>query len=223
MAKIKIRPRRGRVLRSRDNTPMTTSTPEKPKRSQAAQRIMELVHYKHVIDALRKGVSVNTIVKWFEREGWIENLSPSTFTQYLYKFKVECAELVTGNPLEKESYDFFIGTNIPDVDAGSELDKLILLQKRRLSVDVSTEISIGKLLDNTHKEVAVLGDLLKQKAGLTPEAINTNSDSQHLRTMRVNEAERDKLQNMTDILFKGIANATKKTAKAQKKVNARRG
>ena len=157
---------------------------------------------------LKKGVSVPTIVNWFEREAWLGTMSPSTFTQYLYKFKTECADIIKGSVQPNESYDHYVGTNIPSVNAETELDKLIMIQKRRLSVDIATEIGIGKLLDNTHKEIVALGELLKLKGLKTADA-DTATDSMALRTMRVNEGEQDRMQELTTDLFKAIKDASK--------------
>lgn len=214
---VRIRKRK-RVIRSLKENVVLTKAEEKPVYSNPTTRVMRLVEYSRVLAALRGGVSVPQIVKWFENEGWLEDLSPSTFTQYLYKFKSERSELIRVQPSAVESYDFHVGTHIPDVDEEKELDKLILIQKRRLSMEISTEIGLGKLLDGTHKEMNVMNELLRSKRNFRngdDEDLNVGSDSAALRTLRVNEGEQDQMQSLADQLIRSIKDAKVSTGKKQ--------
>ncbi len=208
---VKIKRNKRRILRSGNKRITRPQEDLGPVYSTASQRIMAMPAYRKILEKLREGASVNTIVGWCEREAWLGDMSPSTLTQYLYKFKNECAELIESAIDPAVSYDHYVGTSIPEIDPDIELDKLIAIQKRRVSVDTQTEITIGKLLQHTHKEIAVLGELLKQKAGVSNNPGNGAKtgvgDLSELRQVQINEADQDKLTSLTDRLFKEINNA----------------
>ena len=186
---------------------------------------MELPQFDKVVSQLQAGTSVPAIVSWFDKEGWLGNMTPSTFTQYLYKFKTERAALIENSRITAtESYDKLIGASLPEIDAEQEIDKLILVQKRRVSIDFSTEVSIGKLLESTHKEVKVLGELLAikmQMNGKTIEQAVRADVGTQLRSLRVNEGEQDRMQDLTDQLFSAIKGSAKNANSPKKKIRLR--
>lgn len=181
---------------------------------------MEHPQYEKIRAQLRSGTSVPALVSWFEKEGWLGTMSPSTFNQYLYKFKSEAAHLLEGAPKQEQNYDFHVGTRMPAVDAKMEIDKLIMVQRRRISIDFNTEVSIGKLLDNTHKEIKTLGELLAIKVtmeGRTEDEAMAANVGAELRNLRVNEAEQDRMQELANDLFSAIKSRQPNANKAKKK------
>lgn len=194
--------------------------------STPVQRLMELPAYKRILAQLQRGSSVSSIVQWMDKEGWMGGMTTSTITQYIYKFRTECPHLIsvreTNPETAAESYDFYVGATIPATDVILELDKLIAVQRRRIAIDFKTEISIGKLLDNTHKEMLVLNDLLKQRAALTGEDMGSGLSSNEtgtLRELQVSEADQDKMSLLAASLVKEIKGVNK--AKTKKTVRAK--
>ena len=182
---------------------------------------MELPQFDKLVAQLRSGASVPSLVSWFDKEGWLGDMSPSTFGQYLYKFKSERAALLEKQADANHSYDHFVGANLPEVDATKEIDKLILVQKRRVSIDFATEVTIGKLLESTHKEVKVLGELLAikvQMSGASPEAAASADVGSTLRNLRVSEGEHDRMQELASNVFSAIRASQPNANKAKKKL-----
>lgn len=213
-----------RVLRSGATGKVVSKAQPSPVKeySSASMRIMALPGFSKILVQLQKGVSIAKIVTWIDREGWLGTMSPSTATQYLYKFKSECPELIERKPDESETYDFFVGSSIPEVDTMAEIDKLIMAQKRRVSLEMKTEVSMGKLFNTTHKEVDVLGKLLAIRGqmegrGVSVEGAASNGDTAStLRNLRIDEGERDRMQELVGNLIRDAKHANKKSKNNQK-------
>lgn len=216
---LKVRNRK-RVLRSFANGASKKPAIEPPRYSSGVERLMGLTNFYRLVDCLQNGVTAGKIAEWFDREDWTDGMSVATFTQYIYLLKRERPELLEKNHDQSQSYDAFVGSRLPTVDADVELDKLIAIQKRRLSAEIQTELNMGKLFDNTHKEIKVMGELLTmRKGGLTQSSPSSvASDGSALRSMRVSEGQADRMQEHVTNLFKVITDASKKkTAAAQPK------
>jgi hypothetical protein len=119
--------------------------------------------YPTIVGMMRMGTSNADIADFFIERGDFQ-VNRKTAVSYLSMFRK--ANPSVCKPTENDSdilnYDHLFDGNRAIVTAETELAKLIQLQKARISIDFNSERSIGKLFNTTHKEVAILGELLEK-------------------------------------------------------------
>jgi hypothetical protein len=119
--------------------------------------------YPTIVGMMRMGTSNADIADFFIDRGDFQ-VNRKTAVTYLSMFRK--ANPSVCKPTENDSdiinYDHLFDGNRAMVTAEVEMAKLIQLQKARISIDFNSERSIGKLFNTTHKEVAILGELLEK-------------------------------------------------------------
>lgn len=167
-----------------------------------------------ILAALREGISCQEVANWFAVEGWID-VNERTFSQYLQVFKRRNpAILDEGAPVD--TIDELIPANRPNVDPITELNRLLRLQKRRLGVDVNSELNIGKLFNTTHKELEVTRNLLETiakiqgKIGTQVDGTLSKENTESIRELKNDEGQRDRLAGLADQLVGALSDGIKK-------------
>ena len=135
----------------------------------ATNFIMNHNQYPTIIAMTRLGTSNADIADFFLERGEF-NVNRKTAVSYLSMFRRAHPGLCKPVDPDKTdgivSYDHLFDGNAAMLTSETELAKLIALQKARVSIDFTSERSIGKLFNTTHKEVQILGDLIEKYAKL---------------------------------------------------------
>jgi hypothetical protein len=117
--------------------------------------------YPTIVGMMRMGTSNGDIADFFIERGDFQ-VNRKTAISYLSMFRKANPSVCKPTEDDDLSYDHLFDGNRALVTAETELAKLIQLQKTRIAIDFKSERSIGKLFNTTHKEVAVLGELLEK-------------------------------------------------------------
>ena len=119
--------------------------------------------YPTIVGMMRMGTSNGDIADFFIERGDFQ-VNRKTAISYLSMFRKANPSVCkpTENDTDILNYDHLFDGNRAMVTAEVEMAKLIQLQKARISIDFNSERSIGKLFNTTHKEVAILGELLEK-------------------------------------------------------------
>jgi hypothetical protein len=177
--------------------------------------------FSTIINAMREGIPLREIARWFSREQWIE-INEETFFQYLHVFRRRNLKLVESQ--NEEFIDHLVHANQPNIDVKSELNRLFRLQKLRLKIDVQTEKEMGKLFNTTHREVEKAHEILETIAkmdghlgiggGGREEAVAISEDVRdELESLTRDEAKRNNLTTLAGQLIRTL-NDKKDKAKA---------
>jgi hypothetical protein len=176
-----------------------------------ARAIQKHPRYTTILGALREGIGIPEIARWFAERGWID-VNEKTFTEYLRTFAKRNSHLITGG--DEDSIDSLVGAHDPNIDVMTELNRLYRLQKKRLKVDVTNEMNIGKLFNTTVKEMEAATDILKLMAEIEGRIGKGVKDSNfenhggevrdHLRKLQTDESQRDRLTYLAEELGKSL-------------------
>ena len=167
--------------------------------------------YVTILGALREGIGIPEIARWFAERGWIE-VNEKTFTEYLRTFAKRNQHLITGGA--EETIDSLVGAHDPNVDPLVEANRLYRLQKLRLKIDVSNEQNIGKLFNTTVKEMEMAGKLLEligELEGTLGKNTQATGYEHHsgevkdsLRKLATDESQRNRLSYLAEELGKSL-------------------
>lgn len=192
-------------------------------RSSQERKVRNHPRFPVILAALREGISCQEVANWFAIEGWID-VNERTFSQYLQVFKRRNpAILDDGAPAD--TIDELIAANRPNIDPMTELNRLLRLQKRRLGVDVNSELNIGKLFNTTHKEVEVARNLLETmakiqgKIGGGDTGILSKENTENIRELKNDEGQRDRLAGLADQLVGVLSDGVKKPGSEEEPKN----
>lgn len=137
-------------------------------------------------EKIKAGVALEEVARWIQ-EDMLEygDSKRESLTRALYRFKSELPE--TDIVREKPTYvDEAVEKMRRGINELDELEKLYLLQLKRISLDASTEERINKLFKTTNREIELAQMILvrrmelKQKMGLVetvPQAIDVTQRS----------------------------------------------
>lgn len=176
----------------------------------------EVVH-----EALREGLTMVEIARWFAEQGWLMGVNEKTFLAYLGTYKRTHPDLSNGG--DRDTIDALIHAHRPNTDTLTELNRLLRLQKTRLNVDVGTELSMGKLFNTTVKEIEAAAKILETIAKVKGEIGSGGGDSGHIpahgvsagsndaiRKLREDEAQRDRMNGMAGKLVEALSGIAQK-------------
>lgn len=123
-------------------------------------------------EKIKAGVALEEVARWIQ-EDMLEysDSKRESLTRQLYRFKSELpeSEIVREKPTYVDEAVEKMRRGINELD---ELEKLYLLQLKRISLDASTEDRINKLFKTTNREIELAQNILvrrlemKQKMGL---------------------------------------------------------
>jgi len=126
---------------------------------------------------IKAGIALEEVTRWIQDDMFeYMEVKKESLTRTLYRFKSALINLYPDevvqsvpNEVEKQIENMKRGVNELD-----ELEKLYLLQLKRIGMDVATETKINKLFKTTALEIRVAQDLLakrmeiKMKMGIVP-------------------------------------------------------
>lgn len=119
--------------------------------------------YNRIVSALQDGKSVKSIARWLEKDNRLNGHPVSVMMSAIYEFRRRFLDILQQDSHAADTIERLIkfqNNPLPDVD--TELAKLYALQKRRIAVESNTEFQLGKLFDNTHKEIKIAIDMLEK-------------------------------------------------------------
>jgi hypothetical protein len=176
-----------------------------------ARAIQKHPRYQTILGALREGIGIPEIARWFAERGWID-VNEKTFNEYLRTFARRNQVLIAGG--NEETIDSLVGAHDPNLDPLVEANRLYRLQKLRLKIDVTNEQNIGKLFNTTVKEMEMAGKLLELigelegKIGKGQQATgfenHGNEVRDSLRKLATDESQRDRLTYLAEELGKSL-------------------
>ncbi len=130
--------------------------------------------YARIVNSLKNGMSVKSIVRWLERNQRLNGISVSIMTSAIHEYRTRYSDAFNGTDHAGDTLEKLLSYNDkPPHELELELTKLYDLQKKRLAIEVATEVQLGKLFENTHKELRVAVDILQK----LHEVQSGNSDS----------------------------------------------
>lgn len=152
------------------------------------ERIYDLPYYKEVYDKLRKGWSLTRVAKMIQSRGGCSDISFSYLRQTLHFFRNE--RIPKTEILKDYVPEYVMDTKEKfkeSIDELEEIEDLYRVQRDRIGVDYKKEKQIGKLFNNTYKEMEVCLAMLqasaklKQDLGLTKKELGTlNVEGRHI-------------------------------------------
>lgn len=137
-------------------------------------------------EKIKAGIAVEEVARWIQEEMLeYRDAKRESLVRALYRFKAELdpEEIVTSKPTYVDQAVEKMRRGINELE---ELEKLYLLQLKRISIDASTEEKINKLFKTTNQEITLASNLLakrlelKMKLGLVesvPEKVNITQSS----------------------------------------------
>ncbi len=152
------------------------------------RRIYSLPYYDEVYDKLRRGWSLSRVSKMIQDRGDCLDVTFGTLRCYLHKFrneKIPKSDIIREHVprLVMDAEEKFK----EGMDELEEMEDLYRVQRERIGIDYKKEKMIGKLFNNTHKEMEVCLAMLqasaklKQDLGLTKKELGTiNVESKHI-------------------------------------------
>lgn len=167
--------------------------------------------YTTILGALKEGIGIPEIARWFAERGWID-VNEKTFTEYLRTFAKRNQHLIAGG--DDDSIDSLVSAHDPNIDVMTELNRLYRVQKKRLKVDITNEMNIGKLFNTTVKEMEAATGILKLMAeveGRIGKGAQSQGYENHagdvrdsLRKLQVDESQRDRMTFLVEELGKSL-------------------
>lgn len=167
--------------------------------------------YMTILGALKEGIGIPEIARWFAEKQWID-VNEKTFTEYLRTFARRNQHLIDGG--DEDSIDSLVGAHDPNIDVMTELNRLYRVQKKRLKVDITNEMNIGKLFNTTVKEMEQATNILKLMAEVEGKIGKGAKDAgfeshggevrDSLRKLQTDESQRDRLTYLAEELGKSL-------------------
>lgn len=178
---------------------VTTTPSPKGKQVQLKKKFPKLFGLRcwdMAVTKIKAGIAIEEVARWIQDDMMeYRDSKRESLTRALYRFKSELdpEEIVTSKPTYVDEAVEKMRRGINELD---ELEKLYLLQLKRISIDASTEDKINKLFKTTNTEIGLAKDLLvkrmelKQKMGLvdtiaTEVNVNQTSANFHMHTAPV--------------------------------------
>lgn len=183
----------------------------------------------HCFDEMTKkvkaGIALEEIARWLQEDMFQQTgIKRESLTRKLFRFKASLppAELVKEPPVYVQRAIEKMSRGIKEID---ELEKLYLLQLRRISIDAETESKINKLFGSTGHEIRIAADLLnsmmqkKMELGILskrPEQLEVtgNLGVTGLVSEDTDEATKAKLGLLAGKILSVMSKAVESTAKA---------
>jgi len=193
-------------------------------RSDAFSDLKAMYCYGDMDKKVKAGIAVEEIARWLQEDCFqLLGIKRDSLVRKLYRYKAQlpAADLVKNPPLYLERAIEKLRRGVNEVE---ELEKLYLLQLKRISMDAETEERITKLFSGTNAEIRTAADLLakmmqmKQELGIVqkvPDRIDLGGGVNvgHLVDEDTDEGTKAKLGllagKLLDAMGKSVAEAEK--------------
>lgn len=145
---------------------------KKKKNSHAFRDLKTMPCFDEFDDKVKAGVAIEEVARWLQEDMFQQaDIKRDSLVRKLYRYKASLppADLVKEPPVYIQQAIEKMSRGVKEIE---ELEKLYLLQLRRISIDAKTEVSINKLFGGTGTEIRVAMELLtkmmqmKQELGL---------------------------------------------------------
>lgn len=151
--------------------PAVQSKPKKERkpRSDAFQDLKRLYCFKEMDDKVKAGVAIEEVARWLQEDCFAQTeIKRDSLVRKLYRYKQSLppADLVRHEPLYIQKAIEKLRRGVSELD---EMEKLYLLQLKRISIDAQTEERITKLFSGTNSEIRLAADLLVRMMNLKQE------------------------------------------------------
>ena len=132
------------------------------------KRLKELECFPQIEGKVKAGISLDEVARWIQEDLFqLTDIQRESVKRQLYRYK---ATLPAGELLQATGEPLWVRKAIEKMERGidelEELEKLYLLQLRRISGDAETEAKIGKLFKGTNKEIQLATELLEKRLKL---------------------------------------------------------
>lgn len=147
----------------------TRVLPSVQKPVEAQERYMTKLVTEHpridlILASMREGVAATQIAAYMAKEGLI-TVNEKTFTDALRMYKRKHPEAIAQDANDSVSnIDKIADPNRPHVDLEDQLQQLLRLQRIRVGLSAKTELEMGVLFNNTHKEIQTAIDAIETLA-----------------------------------------------------------
>jgi hypothetical protein len=132
----------------------------KPRESYAFRDLKEMTCFAEMDKKVKAGIALEEIARWLQEDMFQQvEIKRESLVRKLFRYKASLppAELVREPPVYVQRAIEKMNRGIKEID---ELEKLYLLQLRRISIDAETEAKINKLFSSTGNEIRIAADLL---------------------------------------------------------------
>jgi hypothetical protein len=133
---------------------------KKARESYAFRDLKEMHCFDEMTKKVKAGIALEEIARWLQEDMFQQTgIKQESLARKLFRYKASLppAELVKEPPVYVQKAIEKMSRGIKEID---ELEKLYLLQLRRISIDAETESKINKLFSSTGHEIRVAADLL---------------------------------------------------------------
>lgn len=211
MNRIRTLPRKVRNMQ----VPVELASPERQaeiRRNDYVSYVTSHPDYARIAADLRKGKSVKTIVRWLERDNRLDGTPAAVMTSAIYAYRASHRDVIQNAPHDVDSIEGLIKfTEAAPYDTYTELAKLYDVQKMRIAIDVQTEVQLGKMFENTHKEIRVAVELLEKMEANNPNSAGSSSSDvelskrsadlapevrDNLKSLKLEESSKDRLSTL---------------------------
>ena len=139
-----------------------TKRTAKKQGSRAFKDLKSMYCFKEMDDKIKAGVAVEEVARWLQEDMFQQTeIKRDSLVRKLYRYKASLppAEIVTEPPLYVQKAVEKLKRGVNEVE---EMEKLYLLQLKRISIDAQTEEKINKLFSSTNNEIRLAADLLSR-------------------------------------------------------------
>lgn len=134
--------------------------PRKTKKSSAFKDLKAMPCFKTFDEKIKAGIAVEEIARWLQDDMLQQTgIQRDSLVRKLYRYKASLppASLVHEPPVYIQKAIEKMKRGVNEIE---ELEKLYLMQLRRISIDAETESKINKLFSGTGNEIRIAADLL---------------------------------------------------------------
>ena len=174
---------------------------------------------------VKAGIALEEIARWLQEDMFQQtDIKRESLVRKLYRYKASLppAEIVREPPIYIQKAIEKMARGVNEIE---ELEKLYLLQLKRISIDAETEAKINKLFSSTGVEIKIAADLLnsmmqkKMELGImskAPEQLEVigNFGVSHLLSEDMDEQTKAKLGLLAGKILSVMSKAVESTAKA---------
>jgi hypothetical protein len=131
------------------------------------RRIKNLDQFPEINAKIKAGVSIEEVSRWIQEDIFqLTDIQRNSLVRQLYRYRTT----IPPKEFLKNEQPLFVTKAIEKMSRGineiDELEKLYLLQLRRISKDAATEDKINKLFKGTSKEIELATELLEKMVKL---------------------------------------------------------
>lgn len=150
------------------NTKRIAKTPPKrrsvPKEKDSFTKLRSLDCFNELDAKIKAGVAVEEVARWLQKDMFqMTDIQLDSLKRQLYRYK---ASLPPAELLKATEEPLYVRQAVEKLERGfnelEELEKLYLLQLKRISTDAQTENKINKLFKGTNKEIELASNLLEK-------------------------------------------------------------